>query len=52
MVHKEDFTIVLALIAITVTSSSDKHHKEPMILYLSLSLFIMSVYLHIVYFKN
>ena len=36
-VHKEDFTTVLALIAITVTSSSDKHYKEPMFLHLRYS---------------
>ena len=40
-VHKEDFTTVLALIAITVTSSISKHYKEPMFLHLSLSIFII-----------
>ena len=45
-VHKEDFTTVLALITITVTSSSDKHYKEPMFLHLSLSIFIIYQFIY------
>jgi len=43
-VEKEDFTTDLAFVAITVTSSSDKHHNEPMLLYLSLC--ISSLFTH------
>ena len=45
-IHKENFTTVLALIAITVTSSSDKHYKEPMFLHLSLSIFIIYQFIY------
>ena len=51
-VDEEDFTTALALIAITVTSSSDKHHNEPMFLYLSLCIsslfthFLLQILLH------